>query len=256
MNLTYKQKSKTLINPRLQIQTIKTDSDVLKFMCPFAMTISGPSQAGKSEFLYQMVKFREQVCTATFHRIIYCQSNSYSQKNQEFFKRLQELFPQLEIHQGLPNLTELQLNMNNLHSLLLVDDLMDPIMKSNDMVELVSKDVHNFNISVIFVLQNYFATSKHGKTLTRNCQYKVFFYNRIELLELRNISSQIAAAPNFLAANFHFLMSNFPDEKFPYLIIDGHSKSKAGDFPYRSRIFPINDKIEPIIFYPNPDYKK
>jgi len=246
------------IDPKLTAQEVNLTDKDLMLKCPFSMVVSGPSQAGKSFFLYQIVKFRELICTQKFVRIIYCQSNNFSNKNQSFIKELQNEFPTLELCQGLPKINDLHLTMNNEPCLLLVDDLMEEVINSLSMVHLVSNDSHNFNISVVFILQNYFAPSRYGKTLVRNCHYKVFFYNRIEQLELRNISTQVSTHPNFFKANFEFLSKTFPNEKSLYLLIDGHYRSASKELWCRSLIFPLGPKneIEPIIFFPNPDYKK
>jgi len=222
------------------------------------MVVAGPSQAGKSHFMYQIVFWRKYVCTENFKRIIYCQSNTYSHKNQSFIKQLQDQFPTLELHQGLPNISDLHLTINNEPCLLLIDDLMEEVLNSIKMVHLVSNDSHNFNISVIFILQSYFAPGRFGKTLTRNCHYRVFFYNRIEQLEIRNISTQVSTNPYFFVANFEFLNKTFPDEKSHYLLIDGHFRSPSNRFWCRTHIFPQGplNEITPIIFFPNPDFKK
>lgn len=246
------------LNVKHKVQEIHLSNNALKLKCPFSMVCSGPSQVGKSHFMYNIVKFRHDLCSDTFQRIIYCNSNCYAHKNQIFIKELKSEFPKLEIHQGLPNLAELQLTFNNHPSLLLIDDLMDDVLNSSSMVQLMTTDVHNYNISVIFTLQNYFANGKFGRTLIRNCHYRTFFYNHVEQLELRNISSQISNAPNFLASSFEFLQKKFPKSKSHYLLIDGHSRSESNSLFCRSHIFPskTGEIITPLIFFPNPDYKK
>lgn len=126
------------------------------------------------------------------------------------------------------------------------------------MLDLVTKNVHHNNVTVCFTLQNYYASSRFGKTIMRNCQYRVFFYNRIDQRELISISSQIANAPNFFLANFKFLFEKFPKDLFHYLLIDGQFRSEMNQMWCRSHIFPNEKKgeINPIIFFPNPDYKK
>ena len=49
------------------------------------------------------------------------------------------------------------------------------ILSSEKMVNLFTKQVHHYNVSVIFTLQNFYASSKHGKTLMRNLDYEIFF---------------------------------------------------------------------------------
>lgn len=241
------------IDPNLKVQEIKMNSDGLKFKTPFGMLVCGPSQSGKSEFLFNLVKFREDLFTNQFERIIYCQANSFSAKNQSFFERLKSEFSTIELCQGLPSISGLNLDLNNSPSLLLIDDLMTSVLWSQAMVELLANEVHNYNISVVIVLQNYFASGKFGKTLIRNCQYRVFFYTRVQQLELRTISSQISDNPNFFAANFEFLYKTFPNSPSHYLLIDGHFRTQSADLWCRSNIFPKekNGEIIPIIFYPS-----
>jgi hypothetical protein len=179
-------------------------------------------------------------------------------KNQEYFNRLKSEFEHIEMCIGLPNLAALNLDLGSLPSLLLIDDLMQSMLNSEEMLDLITKNVHHNNLTVCFTLQNYYASSKFGKSVIRNCQYRVFFYNRIDQRELISISSQIANAPNFLTANFQFLFEKFPNDSFHYLLIDGQFRSQASSMWCRTHIFPSNKggEIEPIIFFPNPDYKR
>ncbi len=246
------------IDPLLSVQTYQLSEDGLKLKTPFAMLVAGPSQSGKSEFLLNLVKFREDVCTSDFTRIIYCQANTYTHKNQIFFQKLQAEFPQIESLQGLPDIHQLHLNLNSLPTLILVDDLMMDVVKNKEMVDLVTNDVHNYNISVVFVFQNYFARGPFGNTLVRNCQYKVLFYNRGESMELRTISSQTVDAPKFLAFCFKYLKRNFHDSPSQYILLDSHLRSSLDELMIRSHIFPQKPggEVKPLIFFVNPNFKK
>ena len=107
------------IDLKAPIQKIILNTDGTKLKAPFSMTISGPSQCGKSEFIFNLIKFRADVVTSDFKRIIYCQSNYFSVKNLEFFDPLKKEFEALEILQGLPDINELQLTFNNEPALLI-----------------------------------------------------------------------------------------------------------------------------------------
>jgi hypothetical protein len=174
------------------------------------------------------------------------------------YNKLKELCPEIELNIGLPNVTKLHLDINNLPSLLIIDDMMQDVLNSSAMVDLFAVQIHHNNISCIVTLQNYFAQSRFGQTISRNIQYKIFFYNRLELVELRNISTQIMpSAPDFMLANFKFLEKNFPKQFSHYILVDGHVRSKMSQLHIRSQIFPNeNGEINPIVFSPNPDYKK
>jgi hypothetical protein len=245
------------INPRATVQKISLDEDALRLQVPFAMSISGPQQSGKSEFILQLIQHREKLFNSKFVRIIYCQPELLGHYNNEFFNRLKNYFPQLELNFGLPNISKLGLDINTLPYLVIIDDLMMELLDSASMVDFLSIQVHHFNISVIFTLQNYFAPSKYGKTIMRNVNYNVYFYNRLDLRELRNISIQIVPnCPLFMQSNFNFLHKKFPLDPSHYVLVDGHFRNKLPSLFVRSRIFPSeNGEIKPIIFFPNTNEK-
>jgi len=109
-----------------------------------------------------------------FERIILCQHESLSFRPNETFHRLQKSFEALEVVSGLPNINKLRLNLNpSSPSLVLIDDLQQEFLNSPEMLHLLSVQVHHFNISVCYTLQNFFAPSKFGKSLSRNVNFKV-----------------------------------------------------------------------------------
>jgi hypothetical protein len=217
------------------------------------MSISGPSQVGKSEFMLKLVKYRNELFTAKFSRIIYCQPESISHTQNSFFDTLCKEVPIAELNHGLPKLNELRLENNSLPCLLLIDDLMTNFLNSFEMSQLLSVYVHHSNITCIFTLQNYFHPSRFGKTMIRNVHYRVLFYNRVEQSELRHISLQITpSCSNFLSSCFKFLQKHFPTKYSQYILIDGHSQSKMSEMHIRSNLFPDSTgEIRPIIFFPN-----
>jgi hypothetical protein len=241
------------INPYSLVQKIDLDENALRMQVPFAMSISGPQQSGKSEFILQLIEHREKLFSSKFVRIIYCQPELLGHSNNDFFHRLKSFYPQAELNFGLPKISKLNLDINTLPYLVIIDDLMMELLDSPAMVDLLSIQVHHFNISIIFTLQNYFAPSKFGKTIMRNVNYNVYFYNRLDLRELRNISCQILPnCPLFMQSSFNFLHKKFPMDPSHYILVDGHFRNKFPSLFVRTHIFPDKDnEIKPIFFFPN-----
>ncbi len=106
---------------------------------------------GKSEFMLKLIKYRESLFTSKFSRIIYCYPESLSRKAQVFFGRIREEFPQAELCCGVPNISQLGLDLDDLPSFLIMDDLMYEILNSSSMVELFQKHVHHFNIRLFII---------------------------------------------------------------------------------------------------------
>lgn len=241
----------TIIDPKAVVQVLTFDESSLKLPSPFSMCISGPSQSGKSSFFCQLIENRKELFSVDYARIILCQHEELAHRPNEIFDRLKKSFIGTELVSGLPNITRLRLDLNpQTASLLIIDDLQSQLMDSKEMIELLTVKSHHMNISVIFTMQNYFAPSKFGKVISRNCHFKVFFYNRLDLTELRHISLQITPTNStFLQSCFNFLTEKFPNDS-NYIFINGHYRSKVPQFVVSSHIFPNeHGKIEPIIFF-------
>jgi len=244
------------INPRAVVQKVSIGPHDLKITLPFTASFSGPSQIGKSYLMAQFIEHRKllfDLKDRDFSRIIYSQPESLAHRPNPIFEKIQSVFPTAELCSGLPDISRLQLDMNAATgppSLLVIDDQMNMFLDSSEMVTLATIQSHHHNLSVMISLQNYFCSSKYGKTIMRNISIKIFFYNRLDLTELKNISSQIVPKnPNFLESCFNFLFRKFPDDPSHYVLVDG--KSKARSFFVRSHVLPESDgKIRPIIFFP------
>ena len=232
-------------------QLLELEKNDLNFQTPCSICISGPSQSGKSQWIVKLINNRKLLFPHDFLELYYCIPENLSLNPNPNFEELKKSFPAARLHFGLPDVTKLNLNFDNTPKLLIIDDLMTEFLASYEMVRLLSVEVHHCNITTIFTLHNLFAPSKFGRTITRNINYKVLFSNRLDIKEVRNVSLQISNQPNFLKESFEFLTREFPSEP-PYIVIDGHIKSKLKTLFVRSQIFPgIDSEIRPIIFFPN-----
>ncbi|MBM3939030.1 MAG: hypothetical protein FJ333_10335 [Sphingomonadales bacterium] len=238
------------IDPNAVVQTVEISDHDLKFLTPFTMCVSGASMSGKTEFIVKLIRYRKTLFDVNFHRIIYCQPESLILRHNPVIETLKEICPSIELINGLPDLEKLQLTLDYRPILLVIDDLMEPFLKSEAMLNLLTMDVHHSNISTIFTVQSYYARSRFGKTPARNVTYRCLFFNRLDLTELRIISTQISHDSQFLRENFEFLRKTFPNEP-PYLIIDGHVKSPLKEMFVRTHIFPDeSNETRPIFFFP------
>jgi len=244
-------------NPKSTIQLLDFEEDDFKFKTPFAMSVTGPSQSGKSDFIVKLMQNREFLFAVNFEKIFYFTPEALFIRHNEVFEKLKHYCPQTQHISGLPDTIKLNLTHDRTPKLLIIDDLMNDFLSSEAMVQLLSVQVHHFNITVIFTLQNFYAPSKFGKTLARNVNYQVLFYNRMDLRETRNISLQISTQPNFLTDSFEFLLKEFPHQS-PYIVLDGHFRNKHKHLFVKSNIFPTNEfnyknndkEIKPIYFFP------
>jgi len=239
------------IDPKAIVQTITVEDDTFKFKTPFVMSVTGASMSGKSEFIVKLIQHREQMFNVKFDQIFYCEPENLVLRPNPIYEKIRVSFPDCRLVVGLPQISKLHLNIDTNHKLVVIDDLMESFLQSPEMVQLLSVDTHHFNISVIFTLQNVFAPSKFGKTLSRNVNYRCLFYNRLDLTEIRTLSSQMHQPPRFLIESFNFLRLHYPNEP-PYIILDGHTHSPLNQLYVRSQIFPLpgSNEAKPIFFFP------
>lgn len=240
-----------IIRPNVSVQKLTVDQDFLKLIHPTRILIAGPSECGKSEWLFKLIKYRNDLFTTEFDQLFYCVPEISQGPNlQIFYSRLKHEFPAVHLIFGLPDLQVLYNTL--LPKLVVIDDQISKIASSPDMNDLFTRGSHHHSVSVIYTSQNYFEPTKFGKNLSRNSPIKCFFYDRTDAQLLKTVSQQMFPSnPNFLYKNFQFLNKKFPQE-YNYLIIDGDSKSKMRQLFIRSKIFP-NEKggiIQPICFFP------
>ncbi len=243
-----------VIKENSTIQEVAVPKSFGKIICPSRMLVCGPSMSGKSTFILGLVKHRDLVYDQTFERILYCLPEDALHLHQDFVKEMEIAFPNLEIIEGLPRIHDLHIKDNKNHKLLILDDLMISVFDTQTMVDLITKDSHHCNCSVIITSQNYFHPSKYGRTFVRNCSEKVLFFDKTDAKQLGMLSLQIyPTKPTFLKSCFDWIFKYHSHEKLKYLLIDS---SILSHFPHnalvRTFILPNNSgKVEPVLFFPS-----
>lgn len=204
---------------------------------------------GKSTFLMKLIEHRKFLFTTHFARVMYCVPAHNAHLHEEFFNKLKEMCPEIELILGLPKPN--QINSDTLPKLLLIDDLVKQLLSDPFMEQCFVQNSHHQGCSIAFCTQNFYESSK-SKTIVRQCNFKVFFNSNCDKILLRNIGAQIEPSrPSILIEAFKLLQKHNPSDKYKYLLIDGDSQSAMPDFFIRTNIFPVNDIIRPICFVLN-----
>ena len=148
------------------------------FEHPFTCVISGPTMSGKSVFVKNLIRLKE-------NRIRPCPS-----KVHYYFSEWQPLFDSMktfvEFKKGLPDLD----TYNGKDSVLvIIDDLM--FESNNKIGNFFTKGSHHKNLSVIFISQNLFNSNKDQRTINLNSQYLVIFKNPRDILQIQFLGRSI-----------------------------------------------------------------
>ncbi len=230
-----------------------------KIMTPSRMLICGPTMAGKSTFALELIKNRHVVYDKDFERIIYALPEDSIHLHQTFLERLRTLYPNIEIVEGLPNINDLHLKDDKISKLLIIDDMMQSTFSSKTMLDMITKDSHHCNCSLVVTCQNIFLPTKYGRTFVRNCSEKVIFFDKTDANQLSILTRQIFPGfPYFLQECFDWIFANRTNDSLKYILIDSSSLSHL---PYnaiiRSCIFPDQDGIVRMrLFFPNKKTEK
>ena len=86
----------------------------------------------------ELVKYREELFEAKFDRIILCQHENLSYRNNETFEKMKGSFPNMELVSGLPSISKLKLDHSkDSPALVFIDDLQSEFLSSAEMVTII-----------------------------------------------------------------------------------------------------------------------
>jgi len=248
------QKTKDIIiSLQSTVQELTVGPNFAKIMIPARIVVAGPTMAGKSEFILNLVKHRDSVFSEEFKRIIYAIPEESMHLHGSYLERLKQACASVQIHEGLPDLDMLHLCSEKSHKLLILDDLADQVFTNKQMLHLITKNSHHANCSLIITTQNYYFPTKYGKTFMRNCSEKIFFFDKSDAHLFSTISSQtFPSHPGFLKYCFDWIYREQPNVLFKYVVLDSSSLS---EFPRamlaRTNILPDeHGVVRPIFFFP------
>ena len=246
--------SHLVFNEQKKVQEYFVDQNFAKIVCPSRLVVAGPTMSGKSTFALNLIKYRKEIYSCVFDRIVYALPESSIHLHQSFISKLKEACSHIEIFEGVPNVEEIYLTTDkSTHKLLVLDDLMLKVFSSTKMLELITNYSHHCNISVVIISQSLFLPAKHRLTLIRNCSEKVIFHNKVDQNQLQILSRHIfPSKPNFLKDCFDVIFKVMPAQHLKYLLIDA---SMLSHLPHnaivRTNIFPEKDgKTRPMFFFP------
>ena len=144
--------------------------------------VAGPTASGKTYWTHKLLT--NQMFTEHVTSVLYCYG-----VYQSYYNEMK--IPNLEFHEGLPSLEKVQsLNDGQFHVIVL-DDLMEYIIKSVETQNLFTKYCHHYNITAIFLTQNVFAQGPCSRTISINTHILVIFANKRDESQALNLGKQL-----------------------------------------------------------------
>lgn len=188
----------------------------------FSMIIAGPSMAGKSQWVANLLRYRDTMISPSPVKTYVCYSEW-----QPLYNELRDI----EFHQGLIDVETLD---SSIPKLIIFDDLMDSC--DQKVSQIFTKHAHHRNISCVWICQNLFHKDKHMRTMNLNSSYLVLFKNPRDINQISFLSRQM-----YPTGQTKFLSEAFRDATsvpFGYLFIDLKQETedllriRTGVFPH------------------------
>ena len=208
-----------------------------------SMMISGATGSGKTTWVYRLLQQLPQMYADDPPiETLYCYGI-----HQPLFNEMRSKLSNFTLHQGLPSKVELDEFTKDLrHRLIILDDLMQQVIKDNDMELLFTQGCHHRSISVIFLAQNLIPQGKNSRNIVLNTWYIVQMKNLRDSSQIAYLGRQIfPGKPKYLLEAYN---DSCLKVRYGYLMVDLLPK---GDDRYRvrTRVFPGEF---PIIYLPKP----
>ena len=201
------------------MEKIKTD---LRWKCPFAGIITGPSLCGKTSFIFQMISHRAQLFDAMPDKIVYVYG---------IWQKAFENKPGIEFVSGIETLLDGSIAFDSSkNNLLIMDDVMQEVAKTRQSATLFTRDMHHKNVTVLFVLQNLYKQGPSMRDIVLNCQIFVLFRSPRDVNQIRLLARQTGMKT--LERAYELCIK----EPYGYLVVNlqPHTHSKLA---FQSKIF-------------------
>lgn len=205
--------------------TTLTEKD-LHIKMPFRLLIVGPTSSGKTTLVYRLLKQPKALFGTTFQHIVYAVPKM-TDSHAQFVDMLQNSFPHLTVHEGIPDIEQLGVMTGS--KLLILDDLIHAVVNSESMHKAFTVLSSHTNTNIILISQNYFTQGKFANSLIRNISDKILFNDKSDRMWLNTVSRRMfPGSSGFLNNAMEWVTENFPQSWQHYLYIDSNPRSRLG----------------------------
>lgn len=188
--------------------------------------LSGPTGSGKTYWINRLLS--NDMFTQKISSVLYCYG-----VYQPFFDQM--TVENISFHEGVPDMSTIkELKKEGKFHVVVLDDLMEYIVKSIETQNLFTKYCHHYNISAIFITQNIFAKGPCARNISLNTHILVLFANKRDESQAMNIGKQL------YPGELKVFMEAFEDATSPnfgYLVVDC-CPIISKFLKYRTNIFP------------------
>lgn len=215
----------------------------LRLKHPFPCIIAGPTGSGKTVLVRKLLANYRTLTTISDNKlkVVYC----YGQ----YQSGLKNNIPNVEIIPVAGLVSEKFLQEHKPH-IIILDDLMSEVSGNREVTALFTKKSHHNNVSVIFIIQNFFHQGKEMRTISLNAHYIILLKNARDKSQIARLGEQIFPGQ---ARFFKEAYDDAVSKPFGYILLDV-SPTGIDEYRIRTRIFPdenVKGVPMPIVYQNN-----
>lgn len=197
---------------------------------PFSCILAGPSNSGKSYFVKKLLENAHLLLSHPPTNIVWAYSCW-----QGLYQELSVAFPQLKFIEGLPPTfnDDLMFPPDRVN-MVIVDDLMEKACESDEIEKAFTQYVHHRNLSILYIVQNFFCQGKRSRTIHLNTKYLILFKSPRDKLQVTTLARQMYPGKS------QFFLEAFEDatqKPYGYLLVDLNA-STPEEYRLRTGLFP------------------
>ena len=206
------------------------------------LTICGPSQCGKTFWIYNLLIHLDKMIVPLVVKIVYLYTTY-----QPLYDKIKYIIQQkkntsiefIMCDKDIPRAVDIQTNLSD-NTLVILDDLMTVASSSKEntinLDNFASRNSHHSNISVIFTFQNLCYGNGKLRNTRVNSQYTLLFKN---IGDHRNMN-MVADNKGVKRDIFNCVMSDIEQSRYGHLLFD-NCPSSYENTRVRTNVFP-NEK--------------
>lgn len=206
----------------------------MKALVPFQagspIMVAGPTASGKTWWVNQLLS--NDMFTELVSSVLYCYG-----VHQDYFNYM--TIPNVEFHPGLPSPDKVRQLYNGKFHIIVLDDLMEEVVKSLEVQNLFTKQCHHYKITAIFLTQNIFAQGPYARNINLNIHILVLFANKRDEQQSHILGRQL------FPGSLKMFVEAYEDatyEPYGYLVVDCSPQSSR-QLKLRAKIFPGEETV-------------
>lgn len=232
-----------------EIRVDRGDYTYMPFKTPISLIIAGSSFSGKTFFIANLLKHKNEMFQPEFKEIIFVYSSW-----QPIYDELENALENIKFITRIPSKSEIENITSDLQPRLIIfDDQMTHLAECPDITEYFTVFTHHKNLSCILVLQNLFYQAQCVRDISYNVQGLILFRNLRSPHQVGVLASQM-----FPGKKRKYFLSAYEDAcvntPFGYLFCDINPKHDT-KFQLRTNILPGSNVKIYMPKYPDEKYR-